>query len=382
MNTNPTYQELEKQIEESAKRDEEKFKHLIKNSFDMIVLLDSNGMQHYVSESCERILGYKPEELINISVIEKMVHPEDQEETIVGLTDILENSTNGGSQYRHRHKNGGWVYLEAFGTNQIENPLIKSVVLNVRDITEHKKAEKELKESKARLMEANATKDRFFSIIGHDLKSPFNSILGFSEILINRIDKKNYHDIEKYAKIINYSSHRAMNLLTNLLEWSRTQTGKIKFNPVHFEFSAAINEVVELSNDSAQQKSIFISKKIPNNIQIVADKAMVKTILRNLISNAIKYSNPGGEIIISTEQKENELIVIVTDNGVGIKKGNIDKLFRIDYNYSTLGTNRETGTGLGLLLCKEFIEMHGGKIWAESNIVNGCTFHFSLPLVQ
>lgn len=382
MDTNPTYRELERQIEESTKRDEEKFKQLIKNSFDMIVLLDSNGIQHYVSESCERILGYKPEELINISVIEKMVHPEDQEKTIAGFTDILENSTNGGTQYRHRHKNGGWVYLEAFGTNQIENPLIKSVVLNVRDISERKKAEKELKKSKARLMEANATKDRFFSIIGHDLKSPFNSILGFSEILVNRINKKDYHDIENYAKVINDSSHRAMNLLTNLLEWSRTQTGKIKFNPVHFEFADAINEVVELSNDSAQQKSIFISKKIPNDIHVVADKAMVKTILRNLISNAIKYTNPGGEIIISTHQKEKELIVIVTDNGVGIKKENIDKLFRIDFNYSSLGTNKETGTGLGLLLCKEFIEMHGGKIWAESNEVNGCTFNFTLPLEQ
>ncbi len=382
MNTNPTYQELERQIEESSKRDEEKFKQLIKNSFDMIVLLDSNGIQHYVSESCERILGYKPEELINISVIEKMIHPEDQEKTIAGLTDILENSANGGTQYRHRHKNGGWVYLEAFGTNQIKNPLIKSVVLNVRDITEHKKAEKELKESKARLMEANATKDRFFSIIGHDLKSPFCSILGYSEILVNRIDKKDYQDIKNYARVINDSSHRAMNLLTNLLEWSQTQTGKIKFNPVSFEFEAAINEVLELANDSAKQKSILISKKIPDDILVVADKGMVKTILRNLISNAIKYTNPGGEIKISTDQKGKELIVIVTDNGVGIKKENIDKLFRIDYNYSSLGTNKETGTGLGLLLCKEFIELHDGKIWAESNEVNGCSFNFSLPLGQ
>lgn len=156
MNKKPTYKELEKQLEEFRERDEEAFKQLIKNSFDMVVLLDSDGIQHYVSESCERILGYKPEELINISVIEKMVHPEDKEKTIAGLTDIIENSKNGGTQYRHRHKNGSWVYLEAFGTNQINNPLIKSVVLNVRDITERKKAEKDLIESKARLSEANA----------------------------------------------------------------------------------------------------------------------------------------------------------------------------------------------------------------------------------
>jgi PAS domain S-box-containing protein len=379
MNKKPTYKELEKQIEGFVKRDNEKFKQLIKNSFDMIVLLDSNGIQHYVSESCERMLGYKPEELINISVIEKLIHPEDQEKTRAGLNDIIESSKNGGTQYRHRHKNGSWVYLEAFGTNQLNNPLIKSVVLNVRDITDRKIAEKELKESEARLSEANVTKDRFFSIIGHDLRSPFSSIIGISEILVAQIEEKDYEGIDNYARIIYDSSKRAMNLLTNLLDWSRAQTGKIEFNPEYFEFVTSINEVVELYNDSAEQKSIGISKKLPRDIPVVADKAMVKTILRNLISNAIKFTNPGGEIIIRAEQKGKELIVSVADNGVGIKKGDIDKLFRIDHNHSTLGTNEEKGTGLGLLLCKEFIEMHGGKIWAESNEAKGCIFNFSLP---
>ena len=380
MNIKPTYKELEKQIEELIKSGEEKFKQLIKNSFDMIVLLDSNGIQHYVSESCERILGYKPEELIGISVIEKMIHPEDQEKTIAGLNAILENMTYGGTQYRHRHKNGGWVYLETFGTNQIDNPLINSVVLNVRDITERKKVEKDLIESKTRLSEANATKDRFFSIIGHDLRSPFISIMGFSEILVDQINKKDYNGIEKYAGMIHDSSNRAMNLLTNLLEWSRTQTGKIEFNPKHFELVTTINEVVGLLNDSAQGKAIIILKKLPHDIPVVADIAMIKTILRNLLSNAIKFTKANGEIIISTEQKEKELIVSVADNGVGIKKEDSHKLFRIDSSHSTLGTNNETGTGLGLLLCKEFIEMHGGKIWVERNEVKGCKFNFSLPL--
>ncbi len=376
----PTYKELEEQIKEFKKRDEEKFNELIKNSFDMIVLLDSNGVQHYVSESCERILGFKQEELINIPIIETMIHPDDQEKTKAGLNEIIKKSANGGTQYRHQHKNGSWVYLEAFGTNQINNPLIKSVVLNVRDITERKKAEKELIESRARLSEANSTKDRFFSIIGHDLMSPFNSIVGFSEILLKRINKKDYNDIENYARIIYDSSQRAINLLTNLLEWSRTQTGRIECNLEYLELVTKINDVVDLLDESAQQKSISILKKLPEDMPILADKAMVETILRNLISNAIKFTNSGGEIIISIEQKSKELIVSVADNGVGIEKENFDNLFRIDYSYSTLGTNKEKGTGLGLLICKEFIEMHGGKIWAESNELRGSIFYFSLPL--
>lgn len=370
----------ETQKKEHLSMDDEKFKQLIKNSFDMIVLLDSSGVQRYVSESCEKILGYKPEELINIPVIEQMLHPDDQGKAAKGLKEILESSANGGVQYRHRHKNGGWVYLEAFGTNQINNPAIKSVILNVRDITERKNTEQALKESKAQLSELNATKDRFFSIIGHDLKSPFNSILGFSELLIEQIHKQNYEGLESYATIIQKASQRAMDLLTNLLEWSRAQTGKIEFNPEYFELIDVINNVTELLSDSALQKSIIISRNLPQHLPIFADKAMMNTILRNLISNGIKFTQTGGKIIIKAEQKGSELMVSIIDNGIGIKKEYLDKLFRIEYTYSTEGTQKETGTGLGLLLCKEFVNMHGGKIWAESTEGQGTKFSFTLPV--
>ena len=375
----PLYKELEMQKKDYILGDEERFKQLIKNSFDMIVLLDSRGIQHYVSESCEKILGYKQKELIGIPVIEKMIHPEDQESTKRDFIDIVENKANGGAQYRHRHKNGSWVYLEAYGTNQLDNPIIKSVILNVRDITERKNAEQIIKDNEIRLRKLNATKDRFFSIIGHDLRSPFNSVVGFSNLIAEQIQKQDYVGIEKYATIIQDSTQRAMNLLTNLLEWSQAQTGRIEFNPEYIELVSLINEVLELSNDSAQQKSITIYKKLPHNFPVFVDKAMISTILRNLISNSIKFTKTGGEIIINVEQKEKQLIVSVTDNGIGIKEENIDKLFRIEYSYSTIGTNRETGTGLGLLLCKDFIEMHGGKIWVESEIEKGSIFYFSIP---
>jgi len=380
MNKKTSYEALEEQIEELRKGSTERLEQLLKNSFDMIVLLDSNGIQHYVSESCEKILGYRPDELIQIPVIEQLIHPEDQEKVLLALQDIVKNSDNGGTQYRHRHKNGGWVYLEAVGSNQIDNPLIQSVILNVRDITERKNAEDALIESKARLSELNATKDRFFSIIAHDLKSPFNSIFGFSELLVEQMNRKDYQGVEKFAAIINRSSKQAMDLLTNLLEWARAQTGKIEFNPEYIELVTLINEVAELFNDSAQQKAITIITDLPHNLPVFADKYMIGTVLRNLISNGIKFTHPGGKIRVSTKQNENQVTVSVSDNGVGIEKETIDKLFRIEYSYSTTGTARESGTGLGLLLCKEFIEMHGGKIWVESEPEKGSVFLLTLPI--
>ncbi|MFA9372361.1 MAG: ATP-binding protein [Labilibaculum antarcticum] len=358
---------------------EELFKGLIKNSFDMIALVDSKGIQHYVSESCEKILGFKPGELINLPVIESMIHPEDQESTIKDFRDIVANNASGGTQYRHLHKNGNWVYLEAFGNNQLDNPAIKSVILNVRDITERKQTEQSIKMNEIRLRELNATKDRFFSIIGHDLKSPFNNVIGFSDLILDRIQKCDYKGVERYATIIQASSERAMNLLKNLLDWSQAQTGKMKFDPQCIELVSVINEVLELSNDTAHQKSIAIFKKLPQHVPVVADKAMITTILRNLITNAIKFTNSEGELTISTEQIEEQLIVSVADNGVGMTQEDIDQLFRIDYCHSKEGTNKESGTGLGLLLCKEFIEMHKGEIWIESEIGKGSTFKFSIP---
>ncbi len=367
-----------KQMEKRLEQSEEKFKELIKNSFDMIVLLDSNGIQRFVSESCEKILGYRSEELINLPVIEQMIHPDDRGTTLKGFQEIMNNTGIGGAQYRHRHKNGSWVYLEAFGSNQIDNPYINSVVLNVRDITERKNFEESLKISEVRLRELNATKDKFFSIIAHDLKNPFNSILGFSNLLVEQIHENDLEGLKEYALLIRDSSQRALNLLKNLLEWSFAQTGRMEFNPEHVELVILIQEVAELSNDSALQKSITISRKLPRIIPVLADKAMLSTILRNLISNAIKFTNPGGEIIISAKQNKEKWIISIADNGVGITIKTMDKLFRIEESSSTMGTNRETGTGLGLLLCKEFIEKHGGTLSVESEVGKGSEFYFTI----
>ena len=247
------------------------------------------------------------------------------------------------------------------------------------DITERMRNEEALKENEAHLRELVATKDKFFSIIAHDLKSPFNSILGLSNLLVEQIQEKNLEGIEEYARIIQKSSTTVFNLLMNLLEWARSQTGRMEFSREYIELGSLINEVIELSNESAHQKSIKIIKELPRNLLVFADKAMINTILRNLISNAIKFTYPGGLIIVSAEKELDELKISISDNGIGIKKEAIGKLFRIDENNIRMGTQNEIGTGLGLILCKEFIEKHRGKIWVESEIGKGSKFYFTIP---
>ena len=376
MKDKPTYHELEKLL----KAQEEKFKQLLKNSFDMIVLLDSNGIQRYVSESCQKILGYSPQELTDVPVIEQMIHPEDQKKTLEGFQGILQKKAHGGTQYRHRHKNGGWVYLEAFGTNQLDNPHIHSIVLNVRDITERKQAEKALKESEARLSELNAAKDRFFSIIAHDLKSPFSNVAGLSELLAEQIHDKNYGELENLASLIQQSVQRASGLLSNLLQWAQTQTGRMSCQPEKFSLKRSISETLELLCNVASRKEITLTADYPEDLVVFADKNMVNTILRNLLSNAVKFSYSGGEVFLKVQKENNRALISVTDKGIGMTRENLQKLFKIQFRHSTTGTEKETGTGLGLLLCKEFVDLHQGKIWVESTINKGSTFYFTLPL--
>ncbi|MCG2589507.1 PAS domain-containing sensor histidine kinase [Rhodohalobacter sulfatireducens] len=378
MNNGSTYPNKEVTADEFLKSDET-FRQLIKNSFDMLVLLDSDGVQRYVSESCKKILGYDPRELTDISVIESMIHPDDQAKTKQGFLDIVKHSKHGGTQYRHRHKNGDWVYLEAYGNNQLHNPDIQAVVLNVRDITERKKAEKALKDSETRLSELIATKDRFFSIIGHDLKNPFSGILGFSELLIDQLKNKHYDDSLELAQMIQHSSKRVMDLLNNLLAWAQSQTGKTKFNPEYFEIDEVADEVIDLLRDSSHQKSISLTNGIPPGTLVYADKPMITLVLRNLVSNGVKFTQPGGKIDIESEKNKGEISISVIDNGVGISKDNIEDLFNVDKRHSSKGTYNETGTGLGLLLCKDFIKTHGGRIWAESELDKGSKFTFMIP---
>jgi signal transduction histidine kinase len=230
------------------------------------------------------------------------------------------------------------------------------------------------------LEKVNIDKDRFISILGHDLKGPFNNILGFSEILKEDVRKLKTNEIEEIAGNINKSAKITNKLLEDILIWARTQQGSIPFSPRNLSLSAMCRNVLEVHNPSANAKNITIYNSASDNLNVYADPDMLKTILLNLISNSIKFTNTGGKITINVEELSENITISVSDTGIGIPPENLAKLFDISEVMTTKGTAYETGTGLGLLLCKEFVEKHGGKIWVESEVGQGSEFKFTLPV--
>jgi len=276
-------------------------------------------------------------------------------------------------KYRRIAKNIGIIILIAF-------ILLTFVMIWIRLLRKQiKKKTKKIASKNQELQKLNAEKDKFFSIIAHDLRSPFQSIIGFSDLLVIQANKIDIENIKEYSKIIKTSSNRAMDLLTNLMEWSRSQTGRMNFNPKYFEINDAIKKTVYLFSDIAAQKSIKIEMDLLPNTTVYADKEMISTVLRNLISNAIKFTPKGGKIKVFNKVKQNKVEISIQDSGVGLPKSALENLFNMDANNSTPGTHKEQGTGLGLILCKEFIEKHKESIWVESEPGKGAVFYFTLP---
>ena len=271
-----------------------------------------------------------------------------------------------------------WIHFESIPRVLENGDIIWTGTLN--DISDRKNAELEIALKNQELQKLNADKDRFISILSHELKSPFNNLLGLSEILTGDIRKLDIDDIEDIANNINKTARNTYNLLEDILMWARVQQGKIPFKPQNLNFAGICKDSVEVLNQSAFAKGITIIYSSSDEIWIFADSDMLKTILRNLVSNAIKFTNIGGAIKISAKQTHSEITISVSDNGIGIESDDLTKLFDISQALTTRGTANETGTGLGLLLCKEFVEKNGGKIWVQSEVGKGSDFKFTLPI--
>ena len=229
------------------------------------------------------------------------------------------------------------------------------------------------------LEQLNATKDKFFSIISHDLRSPFSTILGFSDILQKEFRSYPQEQIHQYLEFIYQASKKTFDLIENLLEWSSLQTGKYQPKFKQMSINEVILDEIDLLKSTASQKYIDLSTNFKSSSNVMIDQDMMNTVIRNLISNAIKFTDVRGKIEIKTNDEINEVIISISDTGVGIDENTIGNLFKIDTKISTIGTQGEKGTGLGLSLCKELVEKNNGKIMVESEKSVGTTFCIRLP---
>ncbi|MFA0963026.1 ATP-binding protein [Roseivirga sp. BDSF3-8] len=241
---------------------------------------------------------------------------------------------------------------------------------------------KEIETKNDQLEQLNATKDKFFSIISHDLKGPLNSLSSFSSLLINHTDSLTKEEIQMLATDLDKSVENLYSLLENLLEWARTQTDNIDVKPEKMDITAILHDNVQLLCNQASNKNIRVKVEAKEGIQVFADRNTTNTIIRNLLSNAIKFTHQGGQIKLSAVHKNNEVAITVSDNGVGMTEEAVKKIFRIDQKHTTNGTANEKGTGLGLMLVKEFIEKNGGKLHIKSKEGAGSSIRFTLPYVS
>lgn len=381
-----------RQAQVKLKESEEKFRLIAETSIDYIFQLDLVGRATYCSPAVENILGFTPEEIVG-SYYSDYVTKDD----LPFAEDVFAQTIAGESveliELNLIHKNCKIVSVETNITPIINDGKVTGIQGIVRDVTERKQAEdalkiytekleklnENLKKSEKELTELNASKDRFFSIISHDLKSPFTVIMSTSQLLLRHCNKLKPDEIEDMLKGLYESTKNAYALLENLLDWSQVQRGKIRFKPTEIDIQKIAASNVKLFAEAADKKNITIQNQIPSFTTITADQNMISTIFRNLIANAIKFTPRQGHIKITAIQNKEFIEISVIDNGVGIEKKDIKKLFHIDGNHSTHGTDGETGTGLGLILCQEFVEKHGGQIWVESEVEHGSTFKFTLP---
>jgi PAS domain S-box-containing protein len=248
-----------------------------------------------------------------------------------------------------------------------------------RDITERKKAQEALEQSEIKLRELNAIKDKFFSIIAHDLRGPFNGLFGLLDMVREDFDEIGVDEVKENLELMNEILRNLFQLLEDLLEWGRIQRNVFDFSPSNENICQTIKNVVDLYSINAKNKGINLILDLPTKLFVEFDKKMISTVVRNLLTNAIKFTEPRGTIKITGKDEAHQIIISVEDTGVGISNNNLHRLFNLTEYFSTKGTNNESGTGLGLILCKEFIEKHNGKMTVETELKKGSIFSFTIP---
>lgn len=371
-----------KQVDWDLKKSEERLREI--NKTDWVWEVDKNGVYTYTSQTGIDMFGSSPDDIIGKTPFDFMP-PEEKERITTLFAEIVDKK----APIKDMEN---WVItkdgeLRCVLTNGVpildEKGNLRGYRGVGRDITERKKAEAEIKRMNEELLISNAEKDKFFSIIAHDLRSPFNSFLGLTQVMAENLQDLTMEEIRKFSLTMRDSVSHLYRLLENLLQWSRMQQGMILFNPEIIPLCSIIIDSLDILAEPAQAKEIEITCAIPNNLEVFADVNVVQTIIRNLVSNAIKFTPRGGKVDIAANLLPDRFIEIsVADTGIGMDREMLDKLFRLDGKVNREGTEGETSTGLGLILCKEFIEKQGGKLWVESEVGKGSVFYFTLPFAE
>ena len=364
---------VSQQIAEQLKESELIFNQFMEHSPVYVFFKDAQTRSLKLSKNYEQMFGRPINELLGKNMND--LFPSDFAKKVIA--DDLKILNDGKPAMLEEKLNGKYYNTIKFPI-YVENKPTYLAGFTI-DITDHKLAEEEIKRKNEQLQTVNAEKDKFYSIIAHDLKSPFNSILGYLDMLKENIRTYDIEKSEAMLGIINTSAQNTFSLLEDLLIWAQSQSGKISFEPKELNFSDICLQVVKNLKQTADKKNITIHSSYGEEIAAYADADMLKIVLRNLISNAIKFTNKGGRIDIDAKKMDLGLTISVTDSGVGIVPEILANLFNFSQTNTTKGTDNEGGTGLGLSLCKEFVEKHGGRIWAESEVNRGSSFYFTLP---
>ena len=340
------------------------------------ILIHDNGIILDCNKGMSDMTGYSVDDLIGMNGLDLIA--EESKETVINK--VKEASDEPYEVYGLR-KSGEVFSLRLEGRN-IPYKGKEVRVVEFRDITIRKRNEQIIKDQNRQLKSLNTDKDRFISILAHDLKSPMGGLLGLTELMARQGHSYDSAKIVNFSQHINQTAQNISNLLDDLLAWARTQSGKIPFNPQNVGLKQFYDEIIGILRSSADKKNIKVQYQVSDVLNVFADRDMLKTILRNLMSNAIKFTNEGGKVIIQANQQNDGVVVKVSDTGVGIKPEKTEYIFEGLQHDSQAGTANEKGTGFGLLLCKEFVDKHGGTIWVESQEGVGSDFYFKLPHPQ
>ncbi len=372
----------QRNVEKALKESEEKYRTLVQFASDPIFSFNPDETYRFVNEAFARPFGKTPSEIIGKTPHDIFSY-EEAEKRLRLVRHVFKTCERGEIEVKVVTVNGEEKYYITI-VDPIKNSEGKIIWVNCisKEITERKKAEEEVKRKNDQLQKINRERDKFLSIIAHDLKSPLHGILGLTKLMATEIEDFTPEDISSLSKKIYSSTNNLYKLLENLLDWVRIQQGTFSYEPAICQLSGIINNNIQSIKDYAEQKGIKIINEVPFEQKIFGDTKMIDIVFRNLLSNAVKFSNEGGIIRIGINKKSNETLeVFVSDTGIGISLEEQEKLFKIEEKVGKIGTAGEDSTGLGLILVKEFVEKNGGKINFESKLGEGSTFYFTISSI-